>query len=243
MLRQPACFRSTDPGLRDWKETYTTKKVFIASASIPIDSETSFKELIELNFLGDVNLVSFAVIFLCYAFLDHQTNCATQTHHPLRPPLLLEANPPTANLACRPMSPKTSTIKSEAPLITSGWSVKVSIQFTKPPSFTTRDTRSRSPPLATCSCARRFKAQTRAILAPSSTVKLEPSLPRPTSSPFQKEFALKSLLDYPTIQKGYNLRLGKLHLVVQSLILLFWKLSLTYHIPINDYLKTFNPQF
>ncbi|HET7284127.1 MAG TPA: hypothetical protein VFI70_05525 [Nitrososphaeraceae archaeon] len=37
---------------------------------------------------------------------------------------------PTDTLACFPFSPKTSTIKSEAPLITLAWSVKDGSQLT-----------------------------------------------------------------------------------------------------------------
>ena len=42
---------------------------------------------------------------------------------------------PTANLECFPLSPKTSTIKSDAPLIISGCCVNSSMQLTKPPNF------------------------------------------------------------------------------------------------------------
>src|SRR6266446_1311704 len=47
---------------------------------------------------------------------------------------------PTADRACLPASPKTSTSKSEQPLITFGWSRKSSDAFTNPVSFTTRRT-------------------------------------------------------------------------------------------------------
>ena len=43
----------------------------------------------------------------------------------------------TAARAWRPASPKTSTIRSEQPLMTSGWSVKPGVEFTKPVSLTT----------------------------------------------------------------------------------------------------------
>ena len=42
----------------------------------------------------------------------------------------------TAALVCIPASPKTEAIKSEAPLITFGWSVKLSVELTKPVNFT-----------------------------------------------------------------------------------------------------------
>ena len=42
----------------------------------------------------------------------------------------------TAALVCIPASPKTEAIKSEAPLITFGCSVKLSVELTKPVNFT-----------------------------------------------------------------------------------------------------------
>ena len=41
----------------------------------------------------------------------------------------------TAALVCIPASPKTEAIKSEAPLITFGCSVKFSVELTKPVNF------------------------------------------------------------------------------------------------------------
>ena len=38
----------------------------------------------------------------------------------------------TAALACMPLSPNTEAIRSEAPLITLGWSVKSSVELTNP---------------------------------------------------------------------------------------------------------------
>src|SRR5439155_15123406 len=56
---------------------------------------------------------------------------------------------PTAERACRPIaSPKTSTMRSENPLITRGWSPKPSAEFTMPSTLTTRLTRSRLSTLA-----------------------------------------------------------------------------------------------
>ena len=52
---------------------------------------------------------------------------------------------PTADRACRPASPKISTMRSEKPLITFGWSVKSSAHCTMPRTLTTRFTRSRVP--------------------------------------------------------------------------------------------------
>ena len=42
----------------------------------------------------------------------------------------------TAALVCMPASPKIETIKSDAPLITLGWSIKLSVELTKPVNFT-----------------------------------------------------------------------------------------------------------
>ena len=42
----------------------------------------------------------------------------------------------TAALVCIPASPKIETIKSDAPLITLGWSIKSSVEFTNPVNFT-----------------------------------------------------------------------------------------------------------
>src|SRR5215469_182738 len=55
---------------------------------------------------------------------------------------LLKGSPaiPTAERACFPASPNTSTIKSENPFITFGWSPKSSAELTIPKTFTTRFT-------------------------------------------------------------------------------------------------------
>ncbi len=42
----------------------------------------------------------------------------------------------TAALACMPASPNTEAIRSEAPLIILGWSVKSSVELTNPVNFT-----------------------------------------------------------------------------------------------------------
>ena len=68
---------------------------------------------------------------------------------------------PTAARACLPVSPNTCTIKSEAPLTTSGCCVKPGIALTKPVSLTQRLTRSRSPPQASRSCAIRLRPHKR----------------------------------------------------------------------------------
>ena len=55
----------------------------------------------------------------------------------------------TAALVCIPASPKTEAIKSEAPLITFGWSVKLSVELTNPVNFTHDLILERSPSQAT----------------------------------------------------------------------------------------------
>ena len=55
----------------------------------------------------------------------------------------------TAALVCIPASPKTEAIKSEAPLITFGCSVKSSVELTKPVNFTHDLILERSPLQAT----------------------------------------------------------------------------------------------
>jgi len=52
---------------------------------------------------------------------------------------------PTAERAWRPLSPNTSTMRSEKPLMTLGCSPKLSTAFTIPSTLTTRLTRSRLP--------------------------------------------------------------------------------------------------
>src|SRR6266568_3206800 len=68
---------------------------------------------------------------------------------------------PTVVRACRPLSPNTSTIRSEAPFMTLGPSRNVGSELMKPPSRTTRTILSRSPS-AILTWARRLIAQARA---------------------------------------------------------------------------------
>ena len=42
----------------------------------------------------------------------------------------------TAALVCIPASPKTDAIRSDAPLITLGWSINSSVELTKPVNLT-----------------------------------------------------------------------------------------------------------
>jgi len=68
---------------------------------------------------------------------------------------------PTAERACFPLSPSTSTKRSEQPLITRGWSWNSGIALTMPSTFTTRFTRSRLPSSARIT-ARRSRPTVRA---------------------------------------------------------------------------------
>src|SRR3546814_1134870 len=83
----------------------------------------------------------------------------------------------TAARECLPLSPNTSTMRSEAPFTTFGWSVKSPVELTKPVSFTTRCPRSRSPPQAALTCAPMLMAQSLAAACPSSSGRPAPSLP------------------------------------------------------------------
>src|SRR5215472_2923546 len=84
---------------------------------------------------------------------------------------------PVAARLCLPASPRAATIRSEAPLPTSGCWVKSGVALTNTPSFTQRRTRSRSPPQAAFNCARRLTAQSLAAAFPSSREISAPSLP------------------------------------------------------------------
>ena len=78
--------------------------------------------------------------------------------------------------ACRPISPNTSTARSEAPFITTACWVNPAGAAMKPPSRTMRATLSRSP-AAAFSCATRLMKQSRAAATPSATDTSAPSLP------------------------------------------------------------------
>src|SRR5262249_20152327 len=84
--------------------------------------------------------------------------------------------------ACRPLSPKAATIRSEAPFITFGPSRKFGAELTKPPSRTTRTTLSRSPSAA-FTWPSTLMAQARAAFWPCSIDTPAPSLPVATSLP------------------------------------------------------------
>ncbi len=84
---------------------------------------------------------------------------------------------PTAERACRPFSPNTSTIRSEKPLMTLGWSPKLSTAFTMPRTFTTRFTLSRLPSAVRAEPSR-LMPTSRATLYASSVDMSRPTLPR-----------------------------------------------------------------
>ena len=68
-------------------------------------------------------------------------------------------------------------MKSDAPLMTLGWSMNSGVELTKPTSFTARTTRSRSPPQAFFTCARIEMAQVLAASAPAVTSMSAPRRP------------------------------------------------------------------
>src|SRR5262245_24880466 len=92
------------------------------------------------------------------------------------------ADTPTVVRAWRPLSPNAVTMRSEAPFITLGPSVKPAAELMKPPSRTTRATLSRSPS-ALLSCASRLTAQACAALVPCSIETPPPSWPLATTFP------------------------------------------------------------
>ena len=91
----------------------------------------------------------------------------------------------TAALVCIPASPKMEEIKSEAPFITFGCSIKSSVELTKPVSFTQHLILERSPPQATFACEIILSPHLLAALYPSSVVSSFPTLPF-ISSPFSE---------------------------------------------------------
>ena len=84
---------------------------------------------------------------------------------------------------CIPESPKTKTIKSEAPFITLGCSIKSSVELTNPVSFTQDLTFERSLPQAFLTWDIMFRPQRLAASYPSSVFKSLPILPL-INSPF-----------------------------------------------------------
>src|SRR5262249_25827044 len=89
---------------------------------------------------------------------------------------------PTVVRACRPLSPNSDTIRSEAPFMTFGPSTNFGSELMKPPRRTTRVTFSRSPSAA-FTWASTLMAQARAAFWPSSVETPAPSLPVATSLP------------------------------------------------------------
>ena len=107
----------------------------------------------------------------------------------------------TADRACRPASPNAATRKSDAPLITFGWSVKSAVELTNPVSLTTRTSRDQSPPQAFFTCASRLIAQVRAAAAPSSMLMPSPSRPL-INAPSACEICPETCTSAPTTTNG-----------------------------------------
>ena len=84
---------------------------------------------------------------------------------------------PTANLECLPLSPKILTNKSDAPFMIFGWSVKLSLQFTKPPSFKKESSLSQSPSIDVLRAAIILMQQVSAAFIPSSSEISTPTFP------------------------------------------------------------------
>ena len=89
----------------------------------------------------------------------------------------------TAALVCIPASPKTEAIKSDAPLITFGCSVKLFVELTKPVNFVHDFILERSPPHATFTWAIILNPHLLAASYPCSVDKSFPILPF-INSPF-----------------------------------------------------------
>src|SRR5215210_1491189 len=83
---------------------------------------------------------------------------------------------PIVERACRPRSPSTATIRSEAPFITCASAAKLGSALMKPPSRTQRTMPSRSP-IAARIWASTLMAQSRAAAWPASSATSRPSLP------------------------------------------------------------------
>jgi hypothetical protein len=84
---------------------------------------------------------------------------------------------PTAARACFPASPKTSTIKSEAPFATTGWSEKFGVALTKTPNLTHFSTKSRLPLQASCNWDKILMTQIFVAFFACSMVMSSPTLP------------------------------------------------------------------
>src|SRR6185503_12318535 len=102
---------------------------------------------------------------------------STSTMHSISTGMPIGSEPmPTAERACLPLSPSTSTNRSEQPLITFGWSVNSGTAFTMPSTFTTRFTLSRLPSSVRIT-ASRSRPTERACWYACSTVTSRPTLP------------------------------------------------------------------
>ena len=84
---------------------------------------------------------------------------------------------PTANRACLPLSPNILTNKSDAPFMILGWSVKLSLQLTKPPSFKKLSNLSQSPFMDVLRAAIILMQQVSAAFIPSSSEISTPTFP------------------------------------------------------------------
>ena len=89
----------------------------------------------------------------------------------------------TAARVCVPLLPKTSLIKSDAPLITFGCSIKSSVELTKPVNLIHDLIFDKSLPQDFFACATKPKAHLIAALYPFSVFSSFPSLPL-IKSPF-----------------------------------------------------------
>ena len=83
----------------------------------------------------------------------------------------------TAALVWVPASPKIEAIKSEAPFITLGWSIKSSVELTNPVNFIQDLTFDKSSPQAFLTWATILKPHLSAALYPASISKFFPTLP------------------------------------------------------------------
>jgi len=84
-----------------------------------------------------------ALLLMSYSWSSTSTIISISTAWPLGSDAM-----PTAARACLPRSPKTSTIRSENPLITFGCSTNSGSEFTIPKTFTIRLTLFRSPSIS-----------------------------------------------------------------------------------------------
>src|SRR5215210_1616033 len=92
---------------------------------------------------------------------------------------------PTAERACRPASPKTSPMSSDAPSSTPGWPLNPGAEATKPVTLTMLEIPLR-PPAWAAAAARALSAHRWAAHRASSALTVSPTLPFRCSSPASK---------------------------------------------------------